>query len=150
FTGGGSQQGHSISSSNRWELSNFTQIQKGTHTIKFGGRVRGVHIDDITPNNFGGQWSFISLARDQKTLQLMSQGFTPAQIRAQGGGASTFSIYTGNPEATVSQFDIEPYVQDDWRVKPNLTLSYGLRYEVQDNASSRMDFAPRVAVAWSP
>src|SRR5712692_9413575 len=40
FTGGGSQGGHSINTSNRWELSNFTQIQKGTHTIKFGGRVR--------------------------------------------------------------------------------------------------------------
>src|SRR6266852_862452 len=58
FFGGGSQGGHSINTSNRWELSNFTQIQKGTHTIKFGGRVRGVSITDVSPNNFGGQWSF--------------------------------------------------------------------------------------------
>src|SRR5712692_920147 len=157
FLGGGSQGGHSINTSNRWELSNFTQIQKGTHTIKFGGRVRGVSITDTNPFNFGGQWSFnggvtglTSLQRYQRTLQLMSQGFNAAQIRAQGGGAATFSIYAGNPLATVSQFDIEPYIQDDWRYKPNLTFSYGLRYEIQNNAGSKLDFAPRVAVAWSP
>jgi hypothetical protein len=157
FIGGGSQGGHSISTRNNWELSNFTQIQKGTHTIKFGGRVRGVSITDITPNNFGGQWTFnggvtglTSIQRYQRTLQLMQAGMTPTQIRAAGGGAATFSIFAGNPLATVSQFDVEPYIQDDWRYKPNLTISYGLRYEIQDNANSKLDFAPRVAVAWSP
>ncbi len=80
----------------------------------------------------------------------MQAGMTPTQIRAAGGGAATFSIFAGNPLATVSQFDIEPYVQDDWRYKPNLTISYGLRYEIQNNAGSKLDFAPRVAIAWSP
>src|SRR6266852_4326767 len=157
FVGGGSQGGHAINTSNRWELSNFTQIQKGTHTIKFGGRVREVRISDVSPNNFGGQWIFTggvtgltSIQRYQRTLQLMQAGMTPAQIRAAGGGPATFSIYAGNPLATVSQFDIEPYIQDDWRYKPNLTISYGLRYEIQNNAGSKLDFAPRVAIAWSP
>src|SRR2546425_1551924 len=49
FSGGGSQVGHQMTETNRWELQNFTQIQKGTHTIKFGGRVRGVHTSDINP-----------------------------------------------------------------------------------------------------
>src|SRR6266446_6673894 len=156
FIGGGSQSGHSISTRNNWELSNFTQIQKGTHTIKFGGRVRGVSITDVSSNNFGGQWIFngggalTSIQRYQLTLQLMQAGTPAAQIRAQGGGASQFSINTGNPLATVSQHDIEPYIQDDWKYKPNLTFSYGLRYEIQNNAGSKLDFAPRVAVAWSP
>src|SRR5262249_29800402 len=38
----------------------------------------------------------------------------------------------------------------DWKVRPNLTLSYGLRYEYQTNLSDPYDFAPRVAVAWAP
>jgi hypothetical protein len=157
FTGGGSQIGHASNATNRWELQNFTQIQKGMHTIKFGGRIRDVSISDISPNNFGGQWIFTggtsgltSIQRYQTTLQLMQQGQSAAQIRAAGGGAAQFSISTGNPLATVSQFDIEPYVQDDWRYKPNLTFSFGLRYEIQNNAGSKFDFAPRLAVAWSP
>jgi len=157
FIGGGSQIGHATNTTTRWELQNFTQMQKGMHTIKFGGRIRDVNISDISPNNFGGQWIFTggtsgltSIQRYQRTLQLMQQGQSAAQIRAAGGGAAQFSISTGNPLATVSQFDIEPYVQDDWRYKPNLTFSFGLRYEIQSNAGSKLDFAPRFAIAWSP
>jgi hypothetical protein len=157
FVGGGPSVGHASSTSTRWELQNFTQIQKGMHTLKFGGRLRRVSIDDINPGNFNGQWIFTggisgqtSLQRYQRTLQLMQQGLTPAQIRAAGGGAAQFSITTGDPSATVSQFDFEPYVQDDWRYRPNLTISFGLRYEIQNNASSNLGFAPRFAVAWSP
>src|SRR5262249_26527175 len=56
--GGGPSAGHATSDRNNWELSNFTQIQKGTHTIKFGGRVRGVHVSDVSPTGFNGSWSF--------------------------------------------------------------------------------------------
>jgi hypothetical protein len=157
FAGGGPSVGHALSTSTRWELQNFTQIQKGMHTIKFGGRLRHVTIKDIAPSNFNGQWIFTggitgltSLQRYQRTLQLMQQGMTAAQVRAAGGGAAQFSISQGDPLASVSQYDIEPYVQDDWRYKPNLTLSFGLRYEIQNNAQSKLGFAPRFAVAWSP
>jgi uncharacterized lipoprotein NlpE involved in copper resistance len=157
FIGGGPSVGQSSSTSKRWELQNFTQIQKGMHTIKFGGRVREVSIEDINRGNYNGQWIFTggitgqtSLQRYQRTLQLMQQNMTPAQIRAAGGGAAQFSINAGDPLASVSQFDIEPYVQDDWRYRPNLTLSFGLRYEIQNNAQSTLGFAPRFAVAWSP
>jgi hypothetical protein len=157
FIGGGPSEGHAMSTSTRWELQNFTQIQKGMHTIKFGGRLRHVTIEDIAPRNFNGQWIFTggitgltSLQRYQRTLQLMQQGKTPAEVRAAGGGAAQFSISKGDPLASVSQYDLEPYVQDDWRYKPNLTLSFGLRYEIQNNAQSNLGFAPRFAVAWSP
>lgn len=157
FVGGGPSVGEASSTSTRWELQNFTQMQKGMHTIKFGGRVRSVSTSDIGPSNFNGQWTFAggltgqsSLQRYQRTLQLMQQGLTQAQIRVLGGGTAQFSINVGDPLATVSQFDIQPYVQDDWRVRPNLTFSFGLRYEIQSNASSKFDFAPRLAMAWSP
>src|SRR5206468_11520303 len=41
-------------------------------------------------------------------------------------------------------------VGDDWRVRPNLTLSFGLRYETQNNIHDRRDFSPRLTVAWAP
>ena len=156
FISGGSQVGHAFNERNSWELQNFTAMQKGAHAIKFGGRVRGVKVNDTNPSNFGGGWVFTggfgmsSIQRYQLTLQLQQQGRTPEEIRAAGGGAAAFNINAGNPFATVSQTDYGVYLQDDWRIKPNLTVSYGLRYESQTNAHSRYDFAPRLAVAWSP
>ena len=35
-------------------------------------------------------------------------------------------------------------------MRPNLTLSYGIRYERQNNINSILNFAPRLGVAWSP
>jgi len=179
-----SQVGHQMNTNTRWELNNFTQIQKGTHTFKFGGRLRGVTIDDINPNNFGGGWSFTggfgpafdssnnpisgsnipvsSIERYRRTALIMANGLTAQQaafcgagstadcIRKLGGGSSAFSINTGSPAADVSQTDVGFYGQDDWRIRPNLMLSYGLRYENQTNIHSKFNFAPRIGFAWSP
>src|SRR5690349_24275068 len=156
FNSGGSQVGHSTNERDFWELNNFTAKQHGSHAIKFGGRIRHSSVDDTSESNFGGTWSFTggfgltSIERYQLTLRMQQQGFTPAQIRAAGGGAATFSINSGNPFADVKQTDYGLFIQDDWRVRPNITLSYGLRYETQTNAHSKFDFGPRLAVAWSP
>jgi hypothetical protein len=74
----------------------------------------------------------------------------PAAIRLLGGGATQFSIAGGNPEATVKQTDVSFYLQDEWKLRPNLTISPGLRYENQNNIDSNFNFAPRIAFAWSP
>jgi hypothetical protein len=156
FGSGGSQVGQSSNTRNAWELNNFTAKQMGTHAIKFGGRIRHGAVNDINEGFFGGNWTFAggfgltSIQRYELTLKLQEQGFTPAQIRAAGGGATGFRIYSGNPFADVNQTDYGVFVQDDWRIRPNITFSYGLRYETQTNAHSKYDFAPRLAVAWSP
>ncbi len=172
FTGGGSQVGHATNIFERWEFSDFLGWQHKTHAAKFGVRVRGSHIDDINPNNFGGTYTFAgafvpqvdannvpiltappvfvdSLERYRRTLLYQQMGLSPTQVRTLGGGASIFSITSGNPQATVSQHDIGLFAQDDWKVRPNLLFSYGLRYEFQTNTHSP-NFAPRVALAWSP
>ncbi len=47
---------------------------------------------------------------------------------------------SGNPLAEVKQYDVGLFVTDDWRVRPDLTLSFGLRYENQTNISDNMNF----------
>ena len=54
----------------------------------------------------------------------------------------------GNPLANVGQVDVGLYVQDDWRVRPNITVSYGLRFESQNEISDHADWAPRLGFAW--
>jgi hypothetical protein len=174
FIGGGSQIGHLTNTRNSWELQDFLAWSRGNHAYKFGGRIRGVSIGDINPNNFGGTFTFTgalvptldannnaildqpifvdSLERYRRTLLLERdpRNLSASEIRLRGGGASQLSIASGNPTARVSQVDFGVYAQDDWRVKPNLTFSYGLRYERQTNISSKFNFAPRIAFAWSP
>ncbi len=173
FVSGGSQVGHVLNSNTSWELQNFLAWQRNNHAFKFGGRVRGVKIDDSNPNNFGGSYVFTgglvpvldannqidfgqapifadSLERYRRTIALQRAGFDPLEIRKRGGGAAQFSIATGDPLASVSQTDIGLYAQDDWRVRPNLTLGLGIRYENQTNISSKFNFAPRAFMAWSP
>jgi Carboxypeptidase regulatory-like domain/TonB dependent receptor len=162
FTGGGSQIGPASNTQNRWEVTNITSLVMGTHTLKFGGRLRDIHINSFSPNNFGGSWTFsgtrrvgqtillTSIQAYQLTLQGLQQGLTAAQIRANGGGANQFTIATGSPDATVGQWDFGGFVQDDWKFRPNLTLNVGLRYENQDNISSNINFAPRFGFAWAP
>ena len=172
FIGGGSQVGHALNTTIRWEFGDFIGWQKKTHAVKFGARLRGVHIDDLNPANFGGTYTFAgalvpqldannnpilnappvfvdSLERYRRTLLFQGMGLSPTQVRALGGGASQFSISAGNPLATVSQFDIGLYAQDDWKIRPSLLFSFGLRYEYQTNTHSP-NFAPRIAFAWSP
>ncbi|HKO97267.1 MAG TPA: carboxypeptidase regulatory-like domain-containing protein [Pyrinomonadaceae bacterium] len=178
FTGGGAQTNLAANDEDRFELQNFTSWTAGQHSLKAGIRVRGVHITDISQQNFAGTYTFgggaapqldgnnqividpvtglpvlvqiTSIERYRRTLLLGSLGLTPAEVRLRGGGATQFSISGGNPEASVSQYDFSPFIQDDWRIRPNFTLSLGLRYEKQTNISDALDFAPRVAFAWSP
>lgn len=177
FTGGGASIGLAFTRENRWELGNNTSWALGKHAIKFGARVRGVSLSNQAPSNFGGTFTFAggfapeldannqvvldnngqpviipitSIERYRRTLLFQQQGLTPAQIAALGGGPTQFTIAGGNPLANISQVDFGFYVQDDWRVRQNLTLSLGLRYENQTNIHSNFNFAPRLAFAWSP
>ena len=73
---------------------------------------------------------------------------TPEQIRALGGGASQFSLGDRLSLSDVSMIDVGLYAQDEWRLRPNVTLSYGLRYETQTGIPYEGDWAPRVSFAW--
>jgi len=138
FTGGGSQVGQASNTENEWELTNNTSFTKGAHAFKVGMRMRHTSITDISPQNFGGTFTFTSIAGYRATV------LGDAQL------ASQFSIAAGNPETTVSQFDFGGYVQDDWKLRPNFTMNLGLRYENQSNINSELNFAPRIGFAWSP
>jgi hypothetical protein len=178
FTGGGNEVGNSYSTSKHFELQNYTSLSRGTHTIRFGVRLRRESTQSNSPSGYGGTFSFLggiapvlsasnqvvidpttglpetteitSIEQYRRTLLFQQMGDTPAEIQALGGGASQFSITSGNPYASVSQIDAGLFAQDDWRMRPNFTLSVGMRYEIQNNISDHKDWAPRVGFAWAP
>jgi hypothetical protein len=148
FTGGGSSQGISIGNQDHYELQNYTSIAHGKHFIKFGGRLRGTQYSSTDNAGFNGSYNFASLNAYQITENGIAEGLTPAQIRQLGGGASQFSLVSGAPLSDVSMLDIGLYAEDEWRIRPNISLSYGLRYETQTGIPHEGDWAPRVSLAW--
>lgn len=168
FMNGGNTEGSLNDVLKRYELQNYTSMGLGKHFLKFGVRLRANRDVSLETADFNGVFTFgsrqdpscagavrmgacpiISGLQAYQILQRgLASGLSFAQIAALGGGASQYSITTGTATADVTYFDAGLYVQDDFHLRPNMTLSYGLRFESQNNVSDHADFAPRVGFAW--
>ena len=136
----------------RYEIAdNFTLI-RGHHTMKFGGAelLRGNHTESHT--FFPGRFVFGSLPGFLISPQLAGTSINPLQS-ASFGLPQVFQQGFGNP---VYPYYTRPwtaaYWQDSWKVKPNFTLNYGLRYELDTQyaplSTYKKNFGPRVSFAW--
>ncbi len=139
FTSGGANVGLSFANEHRFELQNYSSFLRDNHSIKVGVRVRHLRLADSAPNNFAGTFTFQTLQQYRDTIENEAGAF-PTQ----------FSIADGNPETSIKQTDIGLFALDDWRVRQDLTLSFGLRYETQTNISSNFNLAPRFSFAYAP
>lgn len=178
FVGGGSDFDLMLRDEKFLELHNYTTLTRGNHDLKFGGKFRRIQLGEYSSENFNGTFTFsggiapqidaagrpvidpatgrplltsiTGIERYRRTLYLRGLGLSLEDVRALGGGATQFSIAAGEPESSVSQSDGGVFVQDDWRLRPNFTLSAGLRIEAQNNIGRNPNFAPRISFAWSP
>jgi outer membrane receptor protein involved in Fe transport len=132
-----------------YEFQDYLHISRGPHDWSMGARLRAVRDSNYSTANFNGQYTFASLAAYQATVQGLAAGQTPAQIRASGGGASLFSQTEGTPNIAVRMADAGLYAEDDWKLREDMTLSYGLRYETQTGIHDHADFGPRLGFSWS-
>jgi hypothetical protein len=172
FAAGGATSGINSDTQNRYELQNITYLNKGKHAWKIGGRARDTTDESSSNASFNGQYFFgsrlLSSAKCTPTsqnncvitpLQSYQALLDPALVGEpsvaaalnDGYGPSYYSVNyntVGTAAARVDWFDGALFVQDDYRWRPNVTLSYGLRYEMQNNLADHADFAPRLGLAW--
>src|SRR5580658_3786339 len=171
FSGGGNGTGNNNDTQNHYELQNYTSLIHGNHVLKFGGRFRATQETNYSVGGspgiggFNGTFTFSSLNSATDVPPVASPGapctlgvnppcpisllYAEQQLASGGTPYATQLSYTiGQPTSAITYYDFEPYIQDDWRMRPNITISAGLRFETQNSIHDKGDFAPRLGFAW--
>jgi hypothetical protein len=134
FNGGGNNAGQLHDGQNHYEFQDYVSLLLGDHLLRFGGRLRDLSDSNTSTGGFNGQYVFPSI---------------PAYAATPATGASQYSATFGTPHASVNLADLGLYVEDEWKMRSNMTLNYGMRFETQNHIPDHADFAPRLSYAWS-
>jgi hypothetical protein len=134
----------------QYEFQDYATASHGNHAIHFGTRLRAYSDVNLSESGTNGAYTFTSLGAYIITLRDTALGETQAQILADGGGASQYSVTNVNKStASATLFDAALYYQDDWKVSDKFTFAYGLRYEAQNFIHDKADFGPRFSIAYA-
>ena len=118
------------------EVADTISLQYGSHLLKAGADFLYNDLVIGFPGALPGAYTFSSLAA------------------FQSGTYVTFQQAFGEPDQAQSNANVAGFVQDEWRAGDALTVSGGLRYDVQDLAdpieTDWDNVSPRVGVAWAP
>ena len=141
----------------RYQVVDNVSFIIGNHAVKVGGDINYVRDKINNPANFGGSYSYANALTYGRDLIALDNGVE----------ARNYTRYTqsfGLPGLIFSTTDYSAFIQDQWRVRKNVTVNYGLRYDLQrlpepiapnpdipettriNQANS--NFGPRIGVAW--
>jgi hypothetical protein len=142
FNGGGSTSGLSNSRTFDYELQNYLTWSLKKHTIKGGVQAQYIRRNDFSASNFNGTYTFPNLC--------VYRNITTGTTDICPPGRFQFTANVGDPRLKYSQTESSWFFNDDWRLRQSLTLSFGFRHEFQTNLGDKINFAPRLGLAWSP
>ena len=145
FTTGTSQS--ALLMNRQYQANDTFSAVKGRHQIKFGVDVIVAHTGGNS-KEFGGPIYLGSFTYKPCTLSLAA-----CESQAYLGNIANVATYTqsyGNANYTVNDVLWAMFVQDDYKIRRDLTVNLGLRYEQQTFTDSRLTFAPRAGFAYSP
>lgn len=115
-----------------WRVQVFNNLTwvLGNHSVKFGAEYNHLFIDQTFAFNQFGDF-FLSGSNVESILEIMSAG-GPTANRFDSTTV-TYRRNIGNGRLDFTQEQVAFFAQDAWRVRPSLTLNYGLRWEGQFN-----------------
>ncbi len=132
FVGGGAQSDR-LQTETHMNLNDIVSWSVGKNEIRTGINIPDISRRGLVDNsNMGGTYSF-------STLQDYSQARPYSLIQQHGDGRVIFL------ETVVGGF-----FQDEYRLRPNLTIAAGVRYDWQNYFHDNNNVAPRLSFAWAP
>jgi hypothetical protein len=115
----------------RFQFQEIFAYISGNHSLKFGGDLQKIKSTFIDLSDASGTWDFDSAGDFLANV--------PSRFRQN-------FLTTSTQHNTYIGF----FAQDEWRVKSNLVLSYGVRYEHESIVGDLNNFGPRVAFSYDP
>jgi len=131
FSSGGAQVAGGRNGTD-FEFASDFDFASGRHSARAGVLFEGGRYRSDEVRNSGGTFTFAS----------------PDDFAA--GRPTTYTQRNGNPLVQYGHAQLGWYVQDDIRAARSLSLSFGLRHEIQTHSSDYLNFAPRFGTTWSP
>ncbi len=131
FVSGGTTAGTVTDHQEHIEVQNYTSIQLRKNFVRLGGRLRTTREANNTTALTNGSFNYASLSDYE---QNNVENFTLVKVNV--------------PEVQARLTDLGVYAETDWKARPNLTITYGIRYETQNALNEHHDIAPRLAFAY--
>ena len=128
---GTSTTGASDRNETRYQLQEVFAYVNGSHSFKLGGDLQRIKSTFIDLSDASGTWDFDSAGDFLANL--------PSRFRQN-------FLTTSTQHNTYMAI----FAQDEWRLKPNFVLSFGLRYENETIVHDKNNFGPRVAFSYDP
>jgi hypothetical protein len=133
FTGGGAQM-RSLRTEAHFDGTDLVTYSSGKHLLNFG-----VDVPDLSRRG-----------ADDFNNQLGTYTFTEIDSYT-AGTPSNYSVQTGNGHLVFWERTVAGFIEDDIRVKPNFSMTLGLRYYYQNYFNNiPYDLAPRFGFALAP
>ena len=148
FLGGGSTCCPNDTRTDSFEYQDYLTLTMKKHSLKLGFQLQNERHHNLSASNFNGTYTFSTLAQYRAALN--HEHVVPTDPTTPFVTATQFQINRGNPLLRYSQWQSSWFAQDDIRLRNNLTISLGLRHEFQGHLDDKINFAPRLGIAWSP
>jgi hypothetical protein len=120
----------------RYEFTDNVNYIRGNHTFKFGGDLGLIDVKASFQLNFPGLFNFGGVAASTlasgfiPSLSASAPDLTPVQSYGLGF-PSAFIQGFGNPNSTIKNRPLAFFAQDSWKIRPDFTFNYGVRYDVE-------------------
>lgn len=131
FTVGGAQRTGSTNTKSFTIASDLDYV-RGRHSVRAGVTLDGTKYRTDANSNYLGTYTFENLDA------------------YAAGRPRSFTQRIGDPVIRYSNVFAGFYIQDDIKLRKNLTITPGIRYEAQTHLKDYLNFGPRFGITWAP